>query len=170
MSSSKYFKSSHLQTKCRRLHRDCWICICNTLLTLKTVQKTQRIQVYYQKKTPQSKLRSRLKQTEGKIQSLLHLMDAKYPSQVDKGLNGKLQRAKGNKRKSTDGSKTDAVSSFVALTFKGTLHQTLQNSDTTLYLSLQHPNEQVRLAALTSLQELLRQQDHDATVFIYLFI
>jgi len=97
---------------------------------------------------------------EEKIQQLLHLVDSKYPAQLDEGLTEQLNAAK--KRKG-HGSRED-VFGFVSLTFKGTRHQAVGGSDTTLYLSLQHPHVDVRLAALKTVRELLEEDSIEPEV------
>lgn len=97
---------------------------------------------------------------EEKIQRLLHLVDSKYPAQLDEGLNEQLNAAKQQKGQGS----REEVFSFVSLTFKGTRHQTVGDSDTTLYLSLQHPLPDVRLAAIKTIQELLEEESYDPEV------
>lgn len=97
---------------------------------------------------------------EEKIQQLLHLVDSKYPAQLDQGLNAQLDAAK---QKKGQGSRED-VFSFISLTFRGTRHQAVGDTDTTLYLSLQHPHADVRLLALKTVQELLEQDSLEPEV------
>lgn len=128
------------------------------------------------------------------IRRYLHLIDVRYPSQLDAGLNYALQslcdtsqsqgkRSKKKRQNSTSkrdtvGGRNDEASTltpedqlfdFISLTFKvpthlavsgkvgevvtpyisqGTSHQMLQESSTTLYLALQHPDEHLRLRAV----------------------
>lgn len=113
-------------------------------------------------------------ETGNSIKRYLHLIDARYPSQLDTGLNTALQslRAASNsegkrsrrKRRNSASKRAEngdamdetandkpveeQVLDFISLTFRGTSHQMLEECSTTLFLALQHPEQQIRLLAV----------------------
>ncbi len=123
------------------------------------------------------------------IQKYLQLLDAKYPNQLDAGLNAAMRKyqdkqditktshKKNRKSKeipegeADDAKLGESLFEFVALTFRGTSHQMLEESSTTLCLALQHPDHHVRLMAVDKIANVLTSSDlelSDSEVFFYI--
>lgn len=81
---------------------------------------------------------------------------------AEQGENGDNEGSK-KKDKKKKGER-EKVLSFVSLTFRGTRHQTVGDSHTTLLLSLQHPHSDVRCAAIKTVQNLLQDEQKDTEV------
>ncbi|KAK9703316.1 snoRNA-binding rRNA-processing protein utp10 [Basidiobolus ranarum] len=89
-----------------------------------------------------------------KMRELLQLLQIKYSADIDASLESKLKAT--SQDKSASGKKVQQLLyEFISQTFKGTRHEPIQESNTTLYLSLNHPETSIRLIALQKLQSLV---------------
>ncbi|KAJ3288341.1 HEAT repeat-containing protein 1 [Borealophlyctis nickersoniae] len=92
---------------------------------------------------------------------VLSRLQVKYPTEVDKAVELKFKSLgdpKANKQHKT-------LYNFVSKSFKGTMHAPVKNLQTSLYLSLQHPEAKMRLMGLKELDSLLRETNGEIPDF-----
>eukprot|EP01114_Cavostelium_apophysatum_P019937 TRINITY_DN6557_c0_g1_i2.p1 TRINITY_DN6557_c0_g1~~TRINITY_DN6557_c0_g1_i2.p1 ORF type:complete len:2043 (+),score=611.24 TRINITY_DN6557_c0_g1_i2:150-6278(+) len=88
---------------------------------------------------------------QANIKKILRAIESRYPKQLEESVRSHLKSKKdANKSK---------VLEFIQLSFKGTRHELLRDSSTTLFLSLEHPDPKIRLLALQELYNKRSQLD-----------
>lgn len=99
----------------------------------------------------------------------LQILSQRHFEALDTALNNKLQRLTQHK---SDANKlaVDHLCQFSALAFNGTTHEVIQETNTTLYLSLQSPSTNVRLLAVKKLVSITGEENSSlAQVSVCLF-
>ncbi|KAG0048658.1 HEAT repeat-containing protein 1 [Gryganskiella cystojenkinii] len=86
--------------------------------------------------------------------SILHVLHATYSKDLDSSLEIKLEETKGQ----ADGKVYDQLYAFISKVFHGTRHQPLKESNTTLFLSVNHPEASIRLLAVKKLETILKEK------------
>eukprot|EP01080_Neovahlkampfia_damariscottae_P001118 gene1118-10632_t len=84
------------------------------------------------------------KDEKKKIQKLIFIIGTKNSESIDKGITFLLKNYPQEK---------EEISNFFNLFFKGTKHQFVEESNTTLYLTLEHPEASIRKLAIDKLIE-----------------
>ncbi|KAG0306063.1 HEAT repeat-containing protein 1, partial [Linnemannia gamsii] len=91
-----------------------------------------------------------------KTLSVLTVLHENYSQDLDAALQQKLSESK------DEHSKTHShLYAFIAKAFNGTRHQPLKESNTTLFLSVNHPEPSIRLIAMKKLNEILKENSSE---------
>ncbi|KAG0073217.1 HEAT repeat-containing protein 1 [Linnemannia elongata] len=88
-----------------------------------------------------------------KTLSILTILHENYSQDLDAALQQKLSDSKDEEHSKTH----SHLYSFIAKAFNGTRHQPLKESNTTLFLSVNHPEASIRLIAVKKLSEILKE-------------
>ncbi|KAF9103403.1 HEAT repeat-containing protein 1 [Mortierella sp. AM989] len=89
--------------------------------------------------------------------SILHVLHQNYSKDMDAALQSKLEESKGEEPSKTH----NQLYSFISKAFSGTRHQPLKESNTTLFLSVNHAEASIRLLAVKKLNEILQDKTSD---------
>ncbi|KAF9401164.1 HEAT repeat-containing protein 1 [Mortierella sp. AD011] len=89
--------------------------------------------------------------------SILHVLHQNYSKDMDAALQSKLEESKGEEHSKTH----TRLYSFISKAFNGTRHQPLKESNTTLFLSVNHAEASIRLLAVKKLNEILKDKTSD---------
>ena len=93
--------------------------------------------------------KSSVSDLDDSVNKFIKLVDRKYPQDLDKALSQNMKKYSDNKEKKA------LLMNFMNKIFSGTRHELLGNSDSTLFLSLEHPEATVRLNALQQLKQII---------------
>lgn len=93
--------------------------------------------------------------------SILHVLHDKYSADLDSALEAKLEETKGQDQ----GKVHDQLYAFISKVFKGTRHQPLKESNTTLFLSVNHAEASIRLLAVKKLDTILKEKNSELAKF-----
>ncbi|XP_067844821.1 HEAT repeat-containing protein 1 isoform X2 [Heptranchias perlo] len=94
-----------------------------------------------------------------KIMPLVRLLETKYPNAYDLALEGHLKEV-------TSQNEQDAFHQFISLSLSSAKHQLLADSDTSLLLSLNHPQPTIRKFAVERLKEIIKTSQGFDDVFL----
>jgi hypothetical protein len=110
----------------------------------------------------QKKIASQIKQS---LTKLIQLIDRKYPNKLDESI--KLQIEDKN-----NGISPDWLLKFIALVIPNSRHSKIDVKETNLFLSIHHPQHNVRLLSIKKLEELSQNQNisNDTLEVFYLFL
>ncbi|KAF9190434.1 HEAT repeat-containing protein 1 [Haplosporangium sp. Z 767] len=89
--------------------------------------------------------------------SILHVLHQKYSTDLDTALQIKMEEAKGAQNTKT----YNHLYAFISKVFTGTRHQPLKESNTTLFLSVNHAEPSIRFLAIKKLDEILKEKSSD---------
>ncbi|KND01979.1 uncharacterized protein SPPG_02486, partial [Spizellomyces punctatus DAOM BR117] len=96
-----------------------------------------------------------------KLKNILQSMQRRHGHAVDQVVEAKLKDCE----QRGDKEQQQALYDFVTSTFRGTGGRVVKNANTTLYLSLQHVNANIRLMALENLTEMLSNGEQEDIEF-----
>ncbi|KAG0325600.1 HEAT repeat-containing protein 1 [Dissophora globulifera] len=89
--------------------------------------------------------------------SILQVLHHNYSKDLDAALQRKLEESKEEKHTKTH----SHLYSFISKAFSGTRHQPLKESNTTLFLSVNHVEASIRLVAVKKLNEILNEKSSE---------
>ncbi|KAG0209950.1 HEAT repeat-containing protein 1 [Mortierella sp. GBA30] len=89
--------------------------------------------------------------------AILKVLHENYSQDLDTALQKKLTESKEEQHTKTH----SHLYAFIAKVFDGTRHQPLKESNTTLFLSVNHPEASIRLLAVKKLSEILSQKSSE---------
>ncbi|KAG0237384.1 HEAT repeat-containing protein 1 [Mortierella sp. GBA43] len=89
--------------------------------------------------------------------SILQVLHHNYSKDLDAALQSKLEEAKGEQHTKT----YTHLYAFISKVFHGTRHQPLKESNTTLFLSVNHAEASIRLLAVKKLDEILSEKSSE---------
>ncbi|KAF9385202.1 HEAT repeat-containing protein 1 [Podila verticillata] len=89
--------------------------------------------------------------------SILRVLHENYSKDLDAVLQKQLEETKGDQHSQTN----NQLYSFISKVFHGTRHQPLKESNTTLFLSVNHADASVRLLAVKKLGEILKEKNSE---------
>ncbi|KAF9097064.1 HEAT repeat-containing protein 1 [Mortierella sp. AD031] len=92
-----------------------------------------------------------------KTLSILTVLHENYSKDLDAALQQKLNESKDEQHTKTH----SHLYAFIAKAFNGTRHQPLKESNTTLFLSVNHPEPSIRLLAMKKLNEILKEKNSE---------
>ncbi|KAI1320098.1 HEAT repeat-containing protein 1 [Mortierella claussenii] len=89
--------------------------------------------------------------------SILQVLHQNYSYDLDAALQSKLEESKGHGHNKTH----TQLYAFISKAFNGTRHQPLKDSNTTLFLSVNHAEASIRLLAVKKLDEIVSQKSSE---------
>ncbi|KAF9427830.1 HEAT repeat-containing protein 1, partial [Podila epigama] len=89
--------------------------------------------------------------------SILQVLHQNYSKDLDAALQRQLKESKEDQHSQTN----SQLYSFISKVFHGTRHQPLKESNTTLFLSVNHPEPSIRLLAIKKLEEILKEKNSE---------
>ncbi|KAF8933369.1 HEAT repeat-containing protein 1 [Dissophora ornata] len=89
--------------------------------------------------------------------SILQVLHQDYSKDLDAALQKKLEESKGEQHTKTH----THLYAFISKVFSGTRHQPLKESNTTLFLSVNHAEASIRLVAVKKLNEILQEKSSE---------
>ena len=91
------------------------------------------------------------------VLSILQVLHQNYSKDLDTALQKRLEEAKGEQDTKTH----THLYTFISKVFHGTCHQPLEESNTTLFLSVNHAEASIRLLAIKKLDEILNDKSSE---------
>ncbi|KAG0335779.1 HEAT repeat-containing protein 1 [Podila humilis] len=89
--------------------------------------------------------------------SVLQVLHEDYPKELDAALQAQLEESK----EELDSETNSQLYAFISKVFNGTRHQPLEESNTTLFLSINHAEASIRLLAVKKLGDILQDKDSE---------
>ncbi|KAF9915291.1 HEAT repeat-containing protein 1 [Lobosporangium transversale] len=124
--------------------------VCSAVLDLFLSEHGQQ-----QKQLEQSEQR---KAQEAATHSILQVLHQNYAADLDTALHTRLEESKEDERSAKTHSQ---LYTFISKAFSGTRHQPLKESNTTLFLSVNHAEASIRFLAVKKLDEILKEKSSE---------